>query len=211
MKRDKLLLIAFLVILGVFGGLLARKYLLSTPAIRPLAVTEQPAAPTALREIILYFASADDGSLLEAEGREIEDCLTEEDCLQATLQALINGSVGELTSVLPTPVTLRAVRLKDDLVTVDFSREFISAHPGGSHAELLTVYAVTDTLAVNFPYVRQVRFLVEGEAIDTIKGHVDLRAPIVADFRYTRRGDTLSEIPAEFFQESTESTAEGNR
>lgn len=211
MGQNKLLWISFLLIFGVFSGILVRKYLIATPEVRPVSLAERPVVMTALREIILYFVAADGGSLLEAEGREIEDCLTEEECLQSTLQALINGSVGDLTSVIPAQATLRSVVLDGDLVTVDFSREFVSAHPGGSHAELLTVYAVADTLAVNFPYVRQVRFKVEGKPVDTIKGHVDLRTPVVADFRYTRRGDTLSEIPPEFFQETPESTTESDR
>jgi hypothetical protein len=51
---------------------------------------------------------------------------------------------------------------------------------------LLTVYGVANTLAVNFPHLRQVRFLVAGQDVETLRGHVDLRAPVPADFRYGR-------------------------
>jgi len=47
---------------------------------------------------------------------------------------------------------------------------------------LLTVYALANTVAVNFPHLRQLRILVEGAAVETLKGHVDLRQPLVPDF-----------------------------
>jgi len=204
---SRLLLIAFLLILGVFGGLVARKYLVRTPD-QAVTTPSQPERPAVLREVMLYF-STPDGRRLEAENREIEDCLDDTDCLRAILQALINGPVGDLVPVIPSRTQVRSVVVSDDLVTLDLSREFLSAHPGGSQSELLTVYALADTLAVNFPYVRQVRFLVEGEAIETIKGHVDLRAPVVADFRYARPDERLPELPMELFD--TPRSGEGDR
>jgi hypothetical protein len=47
---------------------------------------------------------------------------------------------------------------------------------------LLTVYALADTVAVNFPHLRQLRILIEGGAVETLKGHVDLRQPLAPDF-----------------------------
>lgn len=195
---QRLLLIAFLLILGVFGGLVVRKYLVKTPeqVPQPIVVTEQPAV---LRDVLLYFATPD-GSRLAAEGREIEDCLTDEDCILAILGALIDGPVGELGQVVPSHTRVLSAEVSDDLVTLDLSREFVLAHPGGSHAELLTVYAIVDTLSVNFPYLRQVSFLVEGKPLQTIKGHVDLRAPIAADFRYARPDERLPELPSALFE-----------
>lgn len=40
--------------------------------------------------------------------------------------------------------------------------------------ELLAIYAVVNTLTMNFPEVRQVRFLVDGKEAQTLAGHVDL-------------------------------------
>ncbi|PNU19665.1 sporulation protein [Geothermobacter hydrogeniphilus] len=203
----RLLLIAFLLVLGVLGGLLARRYLVKTSD-QPAPTIARPVRPTVMREVLLYFTTAD-GHRLEAENRQVEDCPNDEECLLAILQSLVDGPNGDRVPVLPDRTRIRSVKIEDDLVTVDFSRDFIVAHPGGSHSELLTVYAVVDTLAVNFPYVRQVRFLVEGKAVDTIKGHVDLRAPVIADFRYVRSDSRLPELPAELFNAPSGETRRG--
>jgi hypothetical protein len=73
-------------------------------------------------------------------------------------------------------------------VNVDFSQELISAHPGGTQSELLTIYGLADTLAVNFPHLRQMRVLVDGVPVATLKGHVDLRQPISPDFSLVEEG-----------------------
>jgi hypothetical protein len=61
---------------------------------------------------------------------------------------------------------------------VDLSREIVTAHPGGSLDELLTVYAIVDALTMNLPAVTSVQVLVDGKEVDTLAGHVDLRRPL---------------------------------
>ncbi|MBW2450771.1 MAG: GerMN domain-containing protein [Deltaproteobacteria bacterium] len=176
---------AFVIILVIFGALFFRKYQQTTVPPEPLQTVAEE--PRQLREVILYFAS-NDGTHLVAEGREIEDCLVEEDCLQATVQALLDGPVGDLTPILPSHAVLNSLAVSENLVSVDFNGGLISGHPGGTQSELLTVYGLADTLAANFPHLRQVRFLVDGKPIETIKGHVDLRQPITADFSLVEEG-----------------------
>lgn len=192
--KDRLLLIAFLAILVVFSLLVGRKYLLLNQPETPPSQIQQPQEPAHLREVTIYFGSPD-GNYLASEVHEIEDCLVEDDCLRNTLQVLIDGPIGDLVAVVPANTVLRSLALDGDLLTIDLSRELIAGHPGGSLSELLTVYALADTMAVNFPYVRQVRILVEGEPVETIKGHVDLRNPVKADFRYTRTAEDNLQLP----------------
>lgn len=69
-------------------------------------------------------------------------------------------------------------------VFVDFSRELVDNHPGGSTGELLTIRSVVQTLATNFPDIESVRFLVEGEEVETIAGHIDASVPfLVRNYR----------------------------
>jgi spore germination protein GerM len=167
---------AFLLVLLVFGGLLLRHFLVVPAPPPPVAEVQRQ-----LRTVTLYFAAAD-GSGLVAEGREIGDCLVENDCLRGTVQALLDGPVGSLTPVLPPHAVLRGVNVTGSEVQVDFDRALVDSHPGGSWGELLTVYALANTVAVNFPHLRQLRILVEGAAVETLKGHVDLRQPLAPDF-----------------------------
>jgi hypothetical protein len=181
--KDRLLLWAFLIILVAFGILVARKYLATTPE-TPLPPPQGQQEQKQLREVILYFG-APDGTHLVPEAREIEDCLDETECIEGTVQALVNGPVGDLVPILPSHTVVRGVTVEDTTAVVDFSSDLISGHPGGSLSELLTVYGLADTLAADFPHIRQVRILVDGQAVDTLKGHMDLRQPISADFSFT--------------------------
>ena len=143
--------------------------------------------PSAAREVILYFSSADGQNLL-AEPRQIAGCELDEECLANLVQALISGPSGDMVPILPSRTTLRGLTVDGSLVQVDFSRELIDAHPGGTQSELLTVYGLADTLTVNFPHLRQVQILVEGAPVATLKGHVDLRRPVYPDFSFVEEG-----------------------
>lgn len=155
----------------------------SSPA--PVVVEISPQSP---REVILYFASVD-GRTLVAETHTINECQRDEDCLSDTVKALIAGPKSDLAPIFPPQVTLHGdVVVSDSLVIIDFSQELITAHPGGTQSELLTVYGLADTLAVNFPHLRQIQILVEGTPVETLKGHVDLRQPINPDFSLVEEG-----------------------
>jgi Sporulation and spore germination len=203
--KDRYLLISFIIILLVFGLLLVRKYLPNPAPEGPIVIEPSPVVPASQREILLYFA-VPGGAYLEAEGRDIADCVVEQECLRSTVQALIDGPTGNLVPVLPRQTLLRQISVEGDLVVVDFSKDFVNSHPGGSLPELLTVYSLVDSLAVNFPYVRQLRILVDGKPLETIKGHVDLRSPVSADFRYTRSSEPLDSLPLKLFEENAERT-----
>jgi spore germination protein GerM len=200
-SKDRLLLAAFLLILVVFGAVAVRKFILSQSS--ETAIPVAPATPEKpMREVLLYFG-AQAASQLLPEAREIEDCEIEEDCVRATVQALIDGPVGDLVPILPQAAVLHGVTLRDNTAELNFSGELISAHPGGSISELLTVYGLADSLAVNFPHIRQVFILVDGKSVETLKGHFGLLAPIKADFTYVR--------PAEESGVGAPGASEGNR
>lgn len=169
------IILALLLALLVLGGLLLW-YFPGVP--NPLS---PPESRRQLRTVTLYFAAANAAGLV-AETREITDSPVEEDCLRATVQALINGPTGDLAPVLPPQTTLRGVAVVGSELQVDFSRELADAHPGGSWGELLTIQALANTMAISFPHLRQVRILIDGAAVETLKGHVDLRQPINPDF-----------------------------
>lgn len=174
-RRPRPLLWGTLLLLVVAGALLLYN-VLTPPSSAPPVESPRPQ-----RSITLYFAAAD-GSGLMAETRQVADCPREEECLRTIVTALLTGPSGQLAPILPASATLRGVAVVGSEVQLDFSRALIDSHPGGTLSELLTLYGLADTIAVNFPHLRQLRILVEGSAIDTLKGHVDLRQPLVPDF-----------------------------
>ncbi len=98
--------------------------------------------------------------------------------LEASLQRQASQVVQLLlrrSASFPRGVELREVFITSQGVAyVDFSRELVQNHPGGSSAEELTVYGLSNTLIANFPAIKMVRILVEGREISSIAGHLDL-------------------------------------
>ena len=92
-----------------------------------------------------------------------------------------------MASAIPEGVTLKTVLLseKGDAF-VDFSPELSTKHTGGSLDELLTVYAIVDTLTVNLPAIARVQILIDGKEADTLAGHIDLRRPLAKNLSWTR-------------------------
>ena len=192
--RKRLILWGALVVLLFCVGLVVG-YFKTTEAPQVAPATVETSA-LATRDVVLYFASSY-GQALVAETREINECQLDEDCLRDTILALIAGPESGLAPILPAQVTLRGVSVADSMVSVDFSQELIAAHPGGTQSELLTVYGLVDTLAVNFPHLRQMQILVEGALVATLKGHVDLRQPIYPDFSLVEEGgEPAGNLPA---------------
>ena len=88
---------------------------------------------------------------------------------------------------VPDGTTLRAFYLTaNGDAFVDLSGTAATAHPGGTTAELLTVYSIIDTIATNLPSVKRVQILVDGMEVDSLAGHVDLRHPLEPDLGLVR-------------------------
>ena len=185
--KKRLLLLAIVVVLLLFGALVMRMYRPAPSAPGTEAPTVQEEPPRS-REMLLYFGGAD-GEYLASETREITDCLEEVDCIRSAVQALVNGPVSDLVPILPAHAVVRDVAVDGGTAVIDFSRDLVSSHPGGSSSELLTVYGLVNSLAANFPHIRQVRILVDGEPVESLKGHVDLSRPVQADFSFSRLPD----------------------
>lgn len=142
-----------------------------------------PSAPdkSGFKAVTLFFADQA-GNGLVREGREIEPCDEIAACLESILEELINGPVSDLAPVLPLTGMFNSVELEGNIARVDFAPELLAALPAGSSSELLAAYAVVNSLAYNYPQVQQVRFTVDGKPLETLKGHLDLRTPLVPDF-----------------------------
>jgi spore germination protein GerM len=66
-----------------------------------------------------------------------------------------------------------------DTLVVDFDETVVANHPGGSTAEMATVYSLTNTLTGNLPEIKKVRILIGGKSRESLKGHVALSEPFM--------------------------------
>lgn len=169
------ILIPFLVFLLFFSIMIWQKYRSSQEV--PVAPSRQIGEGS--RSATLFFAA--EGTRLAREAREIEPCEDDTVCLESVLDELLNGPVGGYEKTVPEGTVVNAVRIEGDLATIEFNRTFSDAMLSGSSAEMLAVYSVVDTVAVNFPQIQKVKINVDGnEAV--ILRHLDLSDSLEPDY-----------------------------
>lgn len=153
---------------------------------------------------LLYFPSLDDDRLI-AETRPITWAEGDSDKVRQVLLALIEGprqapalhvATGEdVERPLPSSTNVRGVFLvSDGTAYVDFANDaLIGATPGtdnavpasglapGIAAETLAIYSVVNSITANVPSVKKVKFLIQGQEVDTLDGHADLTEAYAPD------------------------------
>jgi hypothetical protein len=138
-----------------------------------------PAAPGRKINARLFYV-AEDGTSLTSMEREVPYAESTLEQAKAIITAQVLPVGEPLVSAVPAGTTLRALFITGGgEAYVDFSPELVSAHPGGSMNELLTIYTIVDALTVNLPAIASVQILVDGKEVDTLAGHVDLRRPLL--------------------------------
>ncbi len=176
------ILIPFLVFILFFTIMFWQKYRSSHE------VTTPPQSAESIHTVTLFFAA--DGTRLAREARDIDPCDDDITCLKSILNELLNGPVGEFEETLPEGTTVYSVSIEGDQATINFNSTFSDAMPSGSSAEMLAIYSIVDTVAVNFPKIQKVKLNVDGN-IGVILRHLDLSDPLVAD--YSLEKPSLSE------------------
>jgi spore germination protein GerM len=128
--------------------------------------------------ILLYFSDGE-GEYLIGEKREILKRDEVEEEAEETVGELIKGPKGKLIPTLPPQTKLLGVEVVEDGVAkVNFNKTLSKDHPGGSSAEMMTLYSVVNSLTLNFPQIKRVQILIEGKEVETIAGHLSLRQPV---------------------------------
>lgn len=137
-----------------------------------------PATPERKITATLYFV-ADDGTDLVAVQQEVPFGETVIEQARRILEAQLAAPAAPRLSAVPDGVSVRALYLTErGDAFVDLSAAVRDRHPGGSLDELFTVYTIVNALTVNLPAVTRVQILVDGQEVDTLAGHVDLRHPL---------------------------------
>jgi spore germination protein GerM len=151
-------------------------------------VPPSPPPATAGRKIKAHlFYVSDDGQTLTPVERDIAFGESPVEQARLIVAAQVAPVVEPAVSAIPTGTTLRALFLGEGgEAYVDLSRELMTAHPGGTMNELLTVYTIVNALTANLPAITSVQILVDGKEVETLAGHVDLRRPITRNASYVQ-------------------------
>jgi hypothetical protein len=72
------------------------------------------------------------------------------------------------------PNSLQPKSTGGQLAVIDLRSTFVNEHPSGVEVESLTLLSIIGTLHANLPEIEQIRFLVDGQARETLAGHADL-------------------------------------
>ena len=179
--------IALVVVVSVWGASRLLERMVSPAPAQPTAAA--PSAPAAsVPHIIatLYYGTSD-GQALAAVKREVP--LAEGPRAQGRqiLEGELDAAPSPYLSLIPPGTMLRAFYITDrGDAFVDLSPEVSTMHPGGATNELLTVYAIVNTVTANLSSVERVQILIGGKQADTLAGHVDLRRPFERDTSLVR-------------------------
>lgn len=168
-------LVPFFVFIILFSIFVWQKYRTS----HEIMVSPPSSGTVGSRTVTLFFVA--DGTRLARETRDIGPCSDTMVCLKSALEELLNGPIGDFDESIPDGTSVDAVRMEGDLVTINFNSKFSSAMVAGSSAEMLAVYAVVNTVTVNFPLIKMVKLNVAGDTAARLR-HLDLTEPLQPDF-----------------------------
>lgn len=180
MEASKVRILILLILIGILSVVLVRETRLkraAPPSVPPAPSSSLPSLEPK-KSLRLFYVSPDEESLQE-EIREIKVGRIVDEEAKLALTELIKGPHSDLLSPLPPGTRVRQLYIDGQgIAYVDFSSELRDNHPGGSKAELLSVYSIVDTLVYNFEQIRRVKILIDGSEVETLAGHIDLRRPL---------------------------------
>ncbi|NMA95743.1 MAG: GerMN domain-containing protein, partial [Clostridiales bacterium] len=121
-------------------------------------------------KVKLYF-SDDAAMYLNAEERELDE-LT----IESVIDALIDGPKDDANrKTIPDGTKLIDAKIEDGVAYINFSKDIVEKHWGGSTGEMHTIYSIVNTLTLDPNLgIDSVKFLVEGKSIESLAGHMDL-------------------------------------
>ena len=173
-----LAVLAAVSVLALAAGCSDEQQRTSSPAAQTEQMQDQEksaaAEPKELMVNVYYPRS--DGTGLVAVRRTVST--EKDDKYTAAMKSLLTGTKEKgQTNVFPKKAKLRSIVVKDGIATVDFSKELQTNFSGGSTGEEMLIGSIVNTLT-DFPEVQKVSILIDGSAVETLSGHMDLSEPL---------------------------------
>lgn len=93
------------------------------------------------------------------------------------INALITSQDNNEFSVFPKDLKVEKINIKDGIAYVEFNKEFLHPVNHGSLTERLEIASLVNTLT-EFPEIKGVIFMVQGQQVSKLTGHLDFTKPI---------------------------------
>jgi spore germination protein GerM len=103
--------------------------------------------------------------------------------LKQALNRLFEGPVAPGASpAFPAGFKYREVFVTDKgLAVIDLDADSVKALPGGTTSEFVALYGIVKTALDNFREIKRVQILVDGEAKESLAGHMDISGPLTLE------------------------------
>ncbi|MGV3519019.1 GerMN domain-containing protein [Luteitalea sp.] len=172
------------VLIGIAGLVFVPRWFAPATVEVPRAEDADAAEATGRIRASLYYV-AEDGLHLTAVDADVPYGATPAEQARSLVEAQLLAAPAPLAQAIAEGTKVRQIFVAEDgTAFVDLSREAVANHRGGSLDELFAVYAIVNAVTVNLPAIKGVQILVDGQEVDTLAGHVDLRHPLAKNMRW---------------------------
>jgi spore germination protein GerM len=184
----------WIIFLSLVGLTAASIYVLKHPDLLTMLPHKKKIPPSPIMKeknisVNLYFGDSNSDYLIPEPRRMVFQEGAIENNAKKIIEELIKGPKSNLIQTIPHSVTIRGIALQGNTrVVIDFSPELARNHPGGSLAEMQTIYSIVNSTLLAIPSLKEVQILVDGKSKETLKGHIDLRAPLKANLSLIKKG-----------------------
>lgn len=134
------------------------------------------------------FYISEDGTALTPTSRSVLYGGTASEQARRLVEAQVADPPEGLDSAIPKGTTVRAVFVSNTREAyVDLGGAIATPHALGTLDETLAVYAIVNAVAVNLPDIIGVQILIAGKEVESLAGHIDLRAPLAKDLTWVEK------------------------
>ncbi|MGI8673408.1 MAG: GerMN domain-containing protein [Luteitalea sp.] len=181
------------VVLGVVGYVVIPRWIAPATVDVPKADETTGRAAAGRIRASLFFV-AQDGLHLTAVDADVPYAATPADQARALVEAQLQPAPAPLAQAIAEGTKVRQMFVTEDgTAFVDLSKQAVANHRGGSLDELFAVYAIVNAVTVNLPAIKAVQIMVDGQEVDTLAGHVDLRHPLPRNLSWVGTPDAATD------------------
>jgi len=179
-KKKSTRIIYFVLILGGIFALLVFFFVILFNSLFP--TVDMDALKKKEKRLVTVWFSDPQERFLMPEKRYVYDESDSAQQAKEITRALLDGSKTGLVNTFPTGVGVKEVKIDSEgTAAINFNKNLTKLHPGGSTAEMATIYSLTNSITENVSGIKKVKILVEGKELPSIKGHISTRNAFLPD------------------------------